>query len=207
MYYSTKNTDDLGDMDSTKFENWLEYILLPHLEEPSLIIIDNAPYHSRVKNPLPTSSWKNKDIVKYLNKLGIEVDSSFLKVELLALAKQHSPKSVYVMDELIAAHGHRVLRLPPYHCHYNAIEMVWSQCKRYYDTHLEANSSGHEQVIDMWQQSLDLVSSDNWRSYIRHTEKIIKESWDREIMFDSMDIQPLIIHVGDESSSESDSDS
>ncbi|XP_072389297.1 traB domain-containing protein-like [Diabrotica undecimpunctata] len=30
-------------------------------------------------------------------------------------------------------HGHRVLRLPPYHCQFNPIENVWSDSKRYYD--------------------------------------------------------------------------
>jgi transposase len=38
-------------------------------------------------------------------------------------------KKKYVVDEIIE----QVLRLPPYRCIFNAIEMVWSQAKRSYD--------------------------------------------------------------------------
>lgn len=208
IFSSGRSTGDYhGDMDANKFEDWLENILLPHLEEPSLIILDNASYHSRKKNPAPTTSWSKQQIKDYLNKLGLEVDNSLLKSELLQLAKQHSPKTLYVVDELIAAHGHRVLRLPPYHCHYNAIEMVWSQCKRYYDAHIGTLGYGHTQVLDMWMKALDSVTADNWSSYIHHAEKIIWEAWDQEVVFESIETQPLIIHVGNDSSSESDSDS
>lgn len=43
-----------------------------------------------------------------------------LKEELYNSAKNHRIEKQYIADELIMAHGHQVLRLPPYHCQYNA---------------------------------------------------------------------------------------
>jgi hypothetical protein len=36
----------------------------------------------------------------------------------------------YQIDELARAHGKTVLRLPPYHSHFNPIELIWAQFKR-----------------------------------------------------------------------------
>jgi transposase len=53
-----------------------------------------------------------------------------LKAELLVLVKQHKHKfERYVVDELAAQEGKTVLRLPPYHCELNPIELIWLQIK------------------------------------------------------------------------------
>ena len=53
------------------------------------------------------------------------------KADLLDLVKQNKPRPRYVIDDLASANGHEVLRLPPYHCELNPIEMVWGQLKAY----------------------------------------------------------------------------
>ena len=40
--------------------------------------------------------------------------------------KLHRPPKQYVIDDLARKHGHDVLRLPPYHCFFNPIELCWS---------------------------------------------------------------------------------
>ncbi|CAH1382928.1 unnamed protein product, partial [Tenebrio molitor] len=40
------------------------------------------------------------------------------------------------VDNLHEQHGVEVLRLPPYHCEFNPIEMAWGFCKGYYNKHL-----------------------------------------------------------------------
>jgi transposase len=41
------------------------------------------------------------------------------------------PKFVqYVLDVIIHTRGHTVVRLPPHHCKYNPIELVWAQVNR-----------------------------------------------------------------------------
>lgn len=67
------------------------------------------------------------------------------------------------MDELALEKGHRVLRLPPYHCEYNAIEMVWSQCKRYYDAKITAiNPVTQDTVANLWFEALAQVKIKNF---------------------------------------------
>ena len=42
-----------------------------------------------------------------------------------------SPTPKYVVDEMAKAAGHEIVRLPPYHCELNPIELACSQVKRY----------------------------------------------------------------------------
>lgn len=92
-------------------------------------------------------------------------------------------------------HGHRVLRLPPYHCHFNAIEMVWGIAKRFYDTNITKRPFSKENALLTWQEALDHVTNDMWRKCIIHTEKIIEEWWDREVKIDNGDTDPFVINV------------
>ena len=45
--------------------------------------------------------------------------------------KQYKSDPRYRIDQLFKEAGHTVLRLPPYHCDLNPIELIWSQLKRY----------------------------------------------------------------------------
>jgi transposase len=48
-----------------------------------------------------------------------------LKAELLGIVKNNKQQKEYVIDSIVSQHGHKVLGLPPYHCQFNPIEMVW----------------------------------------------------------------------------------
>jgi transposase len=56
---------------------------------------------------------------------------------LIALNK---PARNYILEELMTAKGHEVLRLPPYHSDLNPIELSWSFQKRYVQDHLTGSS-------------------------------------------------------------------
>ena len=124
-----------GTMNSAIFEDWFENSVLKMLEEPSVIVCDNAPYHSRVLNPRPNSSWRKPLILHYMSTHNIPIpDPVPIIPQLLQIIEQQLPPSErvkrYAIDEMAAQHGHIVLRLPPYHCVLNPIEFVWSQLKR-----------------------------------------------------------------------------
>ena len=53
-----------------------------------------------------------------------------MKRELYKLIKTSNFTPKYTVDEMVKAAGHEVLRLPPYHCELNPIELAWSQVKR-----------------------------------------------------------------------------
>ena len=48
-----------------------------------------------------------------------------IKPELYELIKSKKQPPVYKVDESLKRKGHEVLRLPPYHCEFNPIELIW----------------------------------------------------------------------------------
>lgn len=149
LIFATKSklADYHGDMNGDLFIQWIKEKLVPNLEEPSLIIMDNAPYHSVLLEKQPQSSWTKAQIVEWLESNNIPVEGNMFKAELLTLAKSHSRAKRYVVDEYLQEHGHDVLRLPPYHCQFNAIELIWAQAKQFYDAHMGEEGYGDDKVL------------------------------------------------------------
>jgi hypothetical protein len=65
----------------------------------------------------------------------------------------------FKIDELIEEHGHTILQLSPYHCHFNPIELVWSQAKRYYNSNIGRNGFGMEAIplLILWNFVIDTM--------------------------------------------------
>jgi hypothetical protein len=59
---SSSSADYHESMDSRYFEEWFD-MLLRSLEQPTVILLDNAPYHSRIVNKQPSSSWRKAEII------------------------------------------------------------------------------------------------------------------------------------------------
>lgn len=109
--------------------------------------------------------------------------------------------SAYRVDVLAKAAGHDVVRLPPYHCEFNPIELIWSQVKGY----VAANNTtftlaGVEKLV---RESINRVTPDNWLQACAHVKKIEEDLWERDGLIDSK-LDQLIIPLGSESSTESD---
>ncbi|KAF2891984.1 hypothetical protein ILUMI_14189, partial [Ignelater luminosus] len=101
-------------------------------------------------------------------------DLTSFKPELLELANTNKKKKVYKVNELIKRHGHEVLRLAPYHCDFNAIELVWTQAKKYYYDHIGSVGFQDEKVVAMWKEALNHCNDELWQHCVNHTEDIIK---------------------------------
>ncbi|CAK1603163.1 unnamed protein product [Parnassius mnemosyne] len=94
--------------------------------------MDNASYHSRRLEKIPVTSWKKIDIQEWLSSKQISFEAKETKVQLLKKVKDVKFQyQSYVVDELAKAVGVEVLRLPPYHCELNPIELVWADVKGY----------------------------------------------------------------------------
>ena len=66
--------------------------------------------------------------------------------------------------------GHRVIRLPPYHCELNPLELIWAQVKRYAAMH---NTSFKISNLDtLCQEAVANVSVEDWVKACGH---VIKE--------------------------------
>jgi transposase len=187
------------------FENWFLQ-LLQSLSEPSIIILDNASYHSRISKKQPTSSWTKGNIVNWLKENNIQFPEKSFKVELLNIARNNRKEKEYIVDEMAYSYVHKVLRLPPYHCQFNPIELIWGITKNYYDRHIGRDGYAENNVVEMWEEALRQITPEMWRNSVRHTEDKIKEWWDREQLLEDH-VQPLIFVANTgESSSEFDSD-
>ncbi|XP_072392337.1 uncharacterized protein [Diabrotica undecimpunctata] len=112
------------------FEKWFKEQLLPNIPPNSVIVIDNAFYHSRLLRKIPNSSTKKDDIITFLRDKKILLPNRVpLKKDLLNIVKSHSFNKEYVLDKLCKIQGHTILRLPPYYCIFNPIEMIWGILK------------------------------------------------------------------------------
>lgn len=76
-------------MNKENFLKWFEEQLLKSLTEPSLIVLDNAPYHSMLLHKTPNCSWTKAAIQGWLRDQNIEYDDHMFKSELLTIVKQY----------------------------------------------------------------------------------------------------------------------
>ena len=63
----TNSTDYHDEMNSKHYMEWMAQQLLPRLEEPTVIILDNASYQNKQKDKPPTSTDKKDDIKTWLD--------------------------------------------------------------------------------------------------------------------------------------------
>ena len=131
--HSTDGRDYHKEMNASVFEDYVEHRLLPALTEPTVVMFDNAPYHSRVEpgTAAPTTASRKDEIKKWLTDRNIAYNQGSLKPELYALVKDNKPDKEYVVDNLIKAQGHIPLRTPPMNCELNPIEELWGMVKNY----------------------------------------------------------------------------
>lgn len=163
-------------MNSKSFENWFRKVL-PKLEENAVIVMDNAPYHSRKLETTPAPSTKKKEIKDWLLSKNIQFDKKLSKPELLRIVNLHKSKySAYVIDEMARSQNKTVLRLPPYHCELNPIELIWAQVKSY--VAVRNRTFRFIDMKDLFAQAVDSINADKWRKCAQYVEeKIEKELW------------------------------
>jgi transposase len=116
-------------MNSTIFKDWFIQ-MMKRLEEPSIIVMDNVSYHSTTSENYPKSNTKKFDVQQWLTNKGIDFSPLETLCELRERVKYVTPREKnYELDEIALQMGHSVVRLPPYHCQYNPIELIWAQIK------------------------------------------------------------------------------
>jgi len=82
-----KNSADYHDeMNGDNFHEWFESII-SRLDPNSVIVLDNAPYHSVKTKRIPTSSSKEQDILSWLISKGVVIDRPMFKPQLFAKGK------------------------------------------------------------------------------------------------------------------------
>ena len=200
---SKDNRDYHTEMNGKVFIEWIEKQLIPALPEKSLLVMDNAPYHNiRTEESIaPTSNSRKKDMQDWLTAQGIDFDSSLLKPQLYSLVKEHKPDPVYKADVLIKNAGHDTLRLPPYHCQLNPIELVWGDLKG--GIGLQNSSFKLEDVRKLEHEGFERITQERWEKCVKHVvETVERKYWRDDGIVE--DIPPVTFNL--ESDDESDSD-
>ncbi|XP_068235545.1 uncharacterized protein [Palaemon carinicauda] len=105
LCYTAKNSsrDYHGEMNAELFQRWLTTKLLPSLEDPSVLVIDNAPYHSRLteESHCPTTGTKKNDLIKWLQQRNITYPPYALRPKLLKICKENRPTPRFTVDNTI----------------------------------------------------------------------------------------------------------
>ena len=114
-------------MDGESYKCYLEKSICQNIPKHSVIVIDNAPYHSKNTENYPTSKWQKQQFVDWLTEKNITFPDKALRAELWTLVKSEREKFPdKVMETVAKEYGHEILRLPPYHCELNPIELAWA---------------------------------------------------------------------------------
>lgn len=135
------------------------------------------PYHSRKKERIPATHWNIPKIKEWLQSKHIPFEDGMLKKELLCIVEQHkSAYNSYVIDEMAKSANKTVLRIPPYHCELNAIELVWAQIKGYVAA--RNKTFRMREVKELLEEAVRKVSPDDWDRCVRHViQKVENEMW------------------------------
>lgn len=103
------SVDFHDEMDSDRLETLFQDQLLPNLPTGAIIVMDNASYHSRRLEPLPTSKWRKNEIMTWLISRNITVHEDSLKRELLAQVDEVKGRYFFnAVDEMAKKQGFTV---------------------------------------------------------------------------------------------------
>lgn len=200
-YIKDSSLDYHQDIESTIFESWFEETLLPKIKPNSVIVLDNASYHSRQTKKIPTKYSNKATIQEFLEAEDLYYEEHYTKAQLVEVLQLKIMTKQYFIDETAVKNGHTVLRLPPYYCVLNPIELLWSQLKCNVRKHNTCPKSAGS-VITLIQEEFNNISAENWKNAIDHVIKI-----EKEYMRNVPVLQKIIINVNDtDSESEGDSD-
>ncbi|KAF0706107.1 DDE 3 domain-containing protein [Aphis craccivora] len=174
-------------------------------EEPSVIVMYSAPYHSvLVENypKIPKANEKKENVQKWLSEKGVEYSPLETLSKLRERVKQLVPRQkIYKLDQIVLEIGHEVVRLPPYHCQYNPIELIWARVKG--DVAKKNVSFKIAYVEKLVNEALDAVTVDSWKKCISHCEKFQEEDFIKDGLRDEI-LEPIIMTINpDEDSDDS----
>lgn len=205
VFEASKSEGDYhGEMNAEVYEQWFENVC-KKLPKDSVVVLDNAPYHSRQVEKLPTVNWKKEDLKKWLVSKNIAFEDDALKVQLVAIAKQHRDNfKMYVVDELAKRYNIQILRQPPYHCELNPIELIWSQIKGHVAAH--NRSFKLDEVKQLLLEGIHQITAEKWEKCVKHVIKEENRMYELDNIVE-VTVEKIVINLGEDSSEDEDEDS
>ena len=112
---------------------------------------------------------EENELSNWLKDKGISFPSKALRAELCSLAKQHRDiHARKIIDEIAKKSGHEVLRLPPYHCELDAIELVWADLKNFVAK--ENTTCNLETVEKLFRERRSVLTSEFYGRCVEHVK-------------------------------------
>ncbi|GBO98778.1 hypothetical protein EVAR_256_1 [Eumeta japonica] len=181
----SKSGDYHDDMNRDNFMKWLQQKLTPNLPPQSIVVMDNAPYHSVVVNKTPTMSTTKAEMQNWIVSKGLSYLPTMVKAQLFEIIQEHKERPVYEADSLLEQYGHKVVRLPPYHCDLNAIELIWSLLKR----RIAEKNVGQEakNIIKITEEAFSSITAEEWKKECEHVKNIEENYFIIEVGGDETD--------------------
>ena len=198
------------EMNAQHFEDWFENKVLPALPDKSVVVIDNAKYHSRIteESKRPTTSWLKADIQEWLQKKNITFEPRDTKPILLGKRDLVPNIKEYKLEEITKEYCRvsdkhiKILRLPVGHSELNPIELIWAQIKS--QVARENTTFKITDVKNLVEHATNNILSSNWKKAENHVKKVEKEFRLKDFGKDEVSNDRFIISLGD-SDDESDS--
>ncbi|KAL4097030.1 hypothetical protein QTP88_021870 [Uroleucon formosanum] len=206
----TNSTDYHDEINGDTFYEWF-IKTLPLLKTNAIIVMDNASYHSVKKHKIPVRSWKKQAIIDWLESKGEIVEHSAVKHNLMKRVNKIKKKyDQYVIDKYAKDNNKIILRLPPYHCELNPMELAWSSVKSYVRTH--NNTFKLKDVLELLKKGVEHVTPKIWKNFIEHVKNVEDKFWELERITDELmdelpeDVERHVLTIGSDDTCSSDSD-
>lgn len=86
------------------------------------------------------------------------------------------------------------MRLPLYHCDFNAIELIWEQIKEDVAKHNILCKSSD--VKALFQKAVSKVMVENWKNACAHVQKVEQYYWEKDGLMDKV-LDRFVINLDD----------
>ncbi|XP_053611110.1 uncharacterized protein LOC128675615 [Plodia interpunctella] len=169
--------------------------LMPNIPQNSVIVMDNAAYHSVREEKKPTMASTKPTMQEWLRRHNVPFDEKLRKDDLYKLIKSHFAEDIYKIDEVLKRNGHEVLRLPPYHPDLNPIELVWGDIKgQLAQKSIDSNLDQKKEILE---RLFAEYPKEKWENCVKHVIKIEDEYCKHDGALD--EVVDFIINVQDDS--------
>ena len=176
-----------------------------------VLVIDNAPYHSRLMDKFKRPQKRKADMKQWLSQHDIQYDERELNAELwlkiTEFLKNYRGEK-YFLDAQLKTLKIEVVRMPPYHCDFNPIEKCWSFRKQYVAAKNQSKNSLNELQL-WWGESRDAMTIDHIQRLFERVIRIenqfaeidlreVEGDADEDTEENGGDLVPLDVDLADE---------
>ncbi|KAK8375678.1 hypothetical protein O3P69_008460 [Scylla paramamosain] len=183
------------------FQIWFKDQLLPNIPNNSLIIMDDAHWHSNIVNKAPDTNMKKDCIIQWLQENNIAPDKAVSKLELLHIVNSYTEK-LYDIDLIAKNCGHEVLRLPPHHDHLNPMVLIWHQVKS--EIKKKSQDGKKLQTLDeIIKDAVANITEKDWRMCMHRTREMGEQYKNKDKAVKCM-LEKLTLNLDESSTDEED---